>query len=69
MKNKRSLLCDECGAVMMEYIIVIVLVAGVLMIFMNKEFFSFETASFGALGTPIVEMYERVVAGIALPIP
>lgn len=57
------------GSVLMEYLLVQVLVACLLMLIMNELFYNWVTASFGPGGMAIKYFYQRLLGGLSLPIP
>ena len=57
------------GSVMMEYLIVQVLVAGLLAYTMHKEFFQVENGTFVGFGNDLKEHYQRILGGLSLPVP
>ena len=68
---KRLKIKVKKGSVMMEYVILL----GVLVTFMQfivlatYDFQSSWGGSFGSIGTPVVHLYQRIVAMISLPFP
>lgn len=59
----------RAGSVLMEYLLVQVLVACLLMIVMNELFYNWGTAKFGPAGMGIKYFYQRLLGGLSLPIP
>ncbi len=57
------------GSVLMEYILVQVLVACLLMLIMNELFYNWITASFGPGGIAVKYFFQRLLGGLSLPIP
>ncbi len=57
------------GSVLMEYLLVQVLVACLLMVVMNELFYNWGTAKFGPAGMGIKYFYQRLLGGLSLPIP
>ena len=57
------------GSVLMEYLLVQVLVACLLMVIMNELFYNWGTAQFGPGGMGIKYSYQRLLGGLSLPIP
>ena len=57
------------GSVLMEYLLVQVLVACLLVLVMNELFYNWATAEFGPWGTGIKYFYQRLLGGLSLPIP
>lgn len=57
------------GSVVMEYLIVQVFVAGALALTMHSQFFQPETGRFVGLGRTLRENYQRILAGLSLPVP
>ena len=64
MKPRKN---GQAGAVMLEYILVL-LVLSFRLLAWSSTIYSTETG-FGSLGREIVNMYQRVVSGISLPVP
>ena len=57
------------GSVLMEYLIVQVLVACLLMLVMNELFYNWGTAEFGPGGMGVKFFYQRLLGGLSLPVP
>ena len=57
----------ESGAVMLEYVIIL-LIFTCLLLAWSSSIYSTQ-GGFGSLGQEIVQMYERVMSGISLPGP
>lgn len=57
------------GSVIMEYLIVQVFVAGALALTMHSQFFQPEYGQFVGIGRSLKESYQRILAGLSLPIP
>ena len=57
------------GSVLMEYVLVQVLVACLLMAVMNALFYNWGTAEFGPVGMGIKYFYQRLLGGFSLPVP
>ena len=57
------------GSVLMEYVLVQVLVACLLMAVMNALFYNWGTAEFGPAGMGIKYFYHRLLGGFSLPVP
>lgn len=57
------------GSVLMEYVLVQVLVACLLMLVMNELFYNWATGSFGPAGAGIKYFYQRLLGGLSLPVP
>ena len=57
------------GSVLMEYLLVQVLVACLLMVVMNELFYNWGTAKFGPAGMGIKYFYQRLLGGLSLPVP
>lgn len=57
------------GSVLMEYLIVQMLVACLLMVVMNALFYNWGTAEFGPAGMGIKYFYQRLLGGLSLPVP
>ncbi|MBQ2625617.1 MAG: hypothetical protein IJG18_11040 [Kiritimatiellae bacterium] len=53
----------------MEYVMVQVLVACLLMLVMNELFYNWGTAEFGPAGMGIKFFYQRLLGGLSLPVP
>lgn len=56
------------GSIMMEYVVALCGIAVVLVIFINRAFYSVGSG-FGPLGQGIVAFFQRLQGGLALPIP
>ena len=60
----------ESGSVLMEYVIVNMLIAVPLLLLWHQNIYDFLTAEWrDPLGRGIQAMFQRVLSGIALPIP
>ena len=57
------------GSDLMEYLLVQVLVACLLMLVMNELFYNWGTAKFGPGGMAIKYFYQRLLGGLSLPVP
>ena len=57
------------GSVLMEYVIVNVFIAVPVLLFWHTEIYSFATGQWIGMGLGIQAMFQRVLSGIALPIP
>lgn len=75
MKNKVNIdaiarlgACDQ-GSILMEYIMVQVLVACLLMLVMNELFYNWGTDEFGPAGMGVKFFYQRLLGGLSLPVP
>lgn len=53
----------------MEYVMVQVLVACLLMLVMNELFYNWGTAEFGPAGAGVKFFYQRLLGGLSLPVP
>lgn len=60
---------DDGGAVMMEYVVALVLVACLLMVALNESFYDWTTQTFGPAGQAVKSFYQRLLGGLSLPIP
>ena len=75
MKNKvtinmiTKLWRSDQGSILMEYVLVQVLVACLLMLVMNELFYNWGTAKFGPAGVGIKFFYQRLLGGLSLPVP
>ena len=75
MKNKvtinmiTKLWRSDQGSILMEYVLVQVLVACLLMLVMNELFYNWGTAEFGPAGIGIKFFYQRLLGGLSLPVP
>ena len=58
----------RAGSAMLEYVIVLGALAIGLVAFMNHAFYD-HVNGFGPLGQGLVALYQRMFAGLALPIP
>lgn len=56
------------GSIMLEYMIVVCGLGAALMIFLTRTFFDVSTG-FGPLGRGVVAFYQRLLGGLALPVP
>ena len=65
MKNAKQ----RNGSVLMEYVLVQVLVACLLMLVMNELFYNWATGSFGPTGMQVKYFYQRLLGGLSLPVP
>ena len=69
-ETRRSDRAGFCkGSVLMEYLIVQMLVACLLMVVMNALFYNWGTAEFGPAGMGIKYFYQRLLGGLSLPVP
>ena len=57
------------GSILMEYVLVQVLVAGLLMLAMNELFYSWTDGDFGPTGRQVKYFYQRLLGGLSLPVP
>ena len=57
------------GSILMEYLLLQVLVACLLMVIMNELFYNWGTAKFGPTGMGIKYFYQRLLGGLSLPVP
>ena len=57
----------DSGAVMMEYVLVLLIMGTLLMAFSSSIYTS--GSGWGALGQEIAKNYKRIMTGISLPIP
>lgn len=54
----------------MEYLVVCAMLAVPLMLLLHKQFFDASTGEYvGEIGLGLQSMFQRVLGGIALPIP
>lgn len=53
----------------MEYLLIQVLVACLLMLIMNELFYDWGKAKFGPGGMGIKYFYQRLLGGLSLPVP
>ena len=60
---------SDQGSILMEYMLVQVLVACLLMLVMNELFYNWGTAQFGPGGMAIKYFYQRLLGGLSLPVP
>ena len=60
---------SDQGSILMEYLVVQVLVACLLMLVMNELFYNWGTAQFGPGGMAIKYFYQRLLGGLSLPVP
>lgn len=60
---------DDGGAVMMEYVVALVLVACLLLVALNESFYDWTTQTFGSAGQAVKLFYQRLLGGLSLPIP
>lgn len=67
IENMKPRKKEQAGAVMLEYVIIL-LVLSCLLLAWSSSIYSAET-DFGVLGQEIIQMYQRVVSGISLPVP
>lgn len=65
----RKFVRDEHGAVQMEFVLVLVLVACLLFVAMNESFYNWSTGEFGPAGQGIKSFYQRLLGGLSLPVP
>ena len=56
------------GSIMLEYVIVVCGLGAALTIFLTRTFFDVSTG-FGPLGRGVVAFYQRLLGGLALPVP
>ena len=72
MKNKininaiAKLGASDQGSILMEYVMVQVLVACLLMLVMNELFYNWGTAQFGPAGMGVKYFYQRLFLGLCL---
>ena len=57
------------GSILMEYLLLQVLVACLLMVIMNELFYNWGTAKFGPAGMAVKYFYQRLLGGLSLPVP
>jgi len=57
------------GSVIMEYVVIQALVACLLMAAVNASFYNIASARFVQIGADVVDFYQRLLAGLSLPIP
>ena len=57
------------GSILMEYVLVQVLVACLLMLVMNELFYDWGSAKFGPGGMALKYFYQRLLGGLSLPVP
>ena len=64
-------LAGDCGgSFLMEYLVVCAMLAVPLMLLLHKQFFDVSTGEYvGEIGLGLQSMFQRVLGGIALPIP
>ena len=60
---------ERTGSILMEYLLLQVLVAGLLMVVMNELFYNWGEAKFGPSGKAIKYFYQRLLGGLSLPVP
>lgn len=61
---------DSGGSVLMEYLVVCVMLAVPLMLFLRTQFYDASAGEYkGEIGLGLQAMFQRVLGGIALPIP
>lgn len=62
----------ERGSVLMEYMVMSCVIASALVVFWHSELYDFETGWKDGnlkIGRTTVDFYQRVLGGIAMPIP
>lgn len=65
-----GLLRNVAGSVLMEYLVVNLAIAVPLLIIWHKGIYDYSAGEWvGELGLGIQAMYQRIISGIALPIP
>ena len=65
-----NLFRNVSGSVLMEYLVVNLAIAVPLLILWHKGIYDFATGEWvGEVGLGIQSMYQRVMSGVALPIP
>lgn len=57
------------GSVLMEYVLLCCFTAALVIEFWHAELYNFDTGWKGTLGRGVVDFYQRVLGGIALPVP
>ncbi len=57
------------GSVLMEYVLLCCFTAAVIIEVWHTELYNFDTGWKGELGRGTVDFYQRVLGGIALPVP
>ena len=60
---------SERGSILMEYVLIQMLVACLLMLVMNELFYNWGTAEFGPAGAGVKYFYQRLLGGLSLPVP
>ena len=60
---------DERGDVLMEYVIVCGWIGVIVLLFLQEEFFNIDKGYVGRIGLEFLAANQRVLEGIALPIP
>lgn len=65
-----NLLRNVSGSVLMEYLVVNLAIAVPLLILWHKGIYDYTTGQWrGEMGLGIQAMYQRVMSGVAVPIP
>lgn len=65
-----NLLRNVSGSVLMEYLVVNLAIAVPLLILWHEGIYDYTTGQWrGEIGLGIQSMYQRVMSGIALPLP
>ena len=65
-----SFLRNASGSVLMEYLVVNLAIAVPLLILWHEGIYDYTTGQWrGEIGLGIQSMYQRVMSGIALPLP
>lgn len=65
-----SFLRNASGSVLMEYLVVNLAVAVPLLILWHKGIYDYTTGEWiGEMGLGIQAMYQRVMSGVAIPLP
>ena len=60
---------SERGSILLEYVLIQMLVACLLMLVMNELFYNWGTAEFGPAGAGVKYFYQRLLGGLSLPVP
>ena len=65
-----SFLRNASGSVLMEYLVVNLAIAAPLLILWHEGIYDYTTGQWkGEMGLGIQAMYQRIMSGVALPIP
>ena len=66
----KRLVREDAGSFLMEYLVVCAMLAIPLMLLLHKQFYDTTKGEYvGELGLGLQSMFQRVLGGIALPIP